>query len=217
MPKGLRIAVEGNMGAGKSTLLAALKAALPKDWQILDERPEEDPEFEALLKEKYGNTPGARVRFQAWITQRRRRELAALECDPRPYLFERSYLGELVFCAANFSDEEKRSASVSAVRHDIFLALQAFRYNAVIYLDVPPEICFERMQKRARSAEAQVSFDYIKRVHACYEAALPEWADTFNIPVFMYKDTLPDAANGLVARLINLAGTKNFTSEAATR
>jgi deoxyadenosine/deoxycytidine kinase len=41
-----------------------------------------------------------------------------------------------------------------------------------IYLRTDPAICYERILKRKRSAELDISLDYLKRLHEKYEAWL---------------------------------------------
>lgn len=182
MPSGLRIAVEGNIGVGKSTLLPRLQKALPGTWQVLTERVDEDPEFKSLLGEFYKD-PNKQAHLQSWITQRRLREFQALSEDPKHILFERSFLGELVFCHANLLRHEKPEGSFIAYYYNILNALKECRYDAVVYLQAAPERCYERIRYRARQEENTISFDYVRYLHACYEAHLPETARTYNIPV----------------------------------
>lgn len=182
MTTGLRIAIEGNIGVGKSTLLPRLKEVLPGDWDVLSERVDEDPEFKALLADFYQD-PNKQAQLQSWITHRRLREFQALSGNPQHYLFERSFLGEIVFCHANFLRHEKPEGTFVSFYYNIMNALKQCRYDAVIYLKATPESCYERIRYRSRAAENTISYDYVRFLHACYEAHLPETARSFNIPV----------------------------------
>ena len=44
-----------------------------------------------------------------------------------------------------------------------------FQVDQIVYLRTSPEIAYERIQKRSRSAEANVKFSYIKDLHELYE------------------------------------------------
>jgi deoxyadenosine/deoxycytidine kinase len=188
MATGLRIAVEGNIGVGKSTLLPKLRDALASlysaddSWDVMDERVDQDPEFKRLLGEFYKDA-NKQVQLQSWITYRRLQEFKALDNNPKNYLFERSFLGEVVFCHANFLRHEKPEGNFLGFFYNILGALKQCPYDAVIYLKADPERCIERIKYRARSEETEINPDYVRFLHACYEAHLPETARAMNIPV----------------------------------
>lgn len=185
MKKGLRIAVEGNIGVGKSTLLPRLQQALGaggETWNVMCERVDEDPEFKRLLEDFYKDS-NKQVQLQSWITQRRLREYKSLASNPDHYLFERSFLGEIVFCHANLVRHEKPEGDYIRFFYDVIGALKQCRYDAVIYLKASPDTCFNRIKFRARDAENDIPFEYVQYLHNCYETHLPEAARAHHIPV----------------------------------
>ncbi len=185
MKTGLRIAVEGNIGVGKSTILPKLKEALcsdGSDWEVLDERVDQDPEFKKLLADFYED-PNKQAQLQAWITYRRLQEFKALSTSPKNYLFERSFFGEIVFCHANFVRHEKPEGSFMNYYYNIVESLRQCQYDALIYLKASPESCFERIRYRSREQETTIKFDYVRYLHACYETHLVETARVFNVPL----------------------------------
>jgi deoxyadenosine/deoxycytidine kinase len=186
MTKALRIAVEGNIGVGKSTLLPKLQQALVEsgagDWEILSERVDEDPEFLRLLDD-FQKDPNKQPEFQAWITYRRLQEFQALVDHPKHYLFERSFLGEIVFAHANLLRHERPDARFINFFFNSVEALRKCKYDAVVYLKAAPQTCFDRIRYRARDAENNIAFDYVQHLHACYETHLPEAARHFGVPV----------------------------------
>lgn len=185
MKHGLRIAVEGNIGVGKSTLLPRLQQALAASgapWAVMSERVDEDPEFKRLLEAFYQD-PNKQVELQSWITQRRLREYQALSGDEGNWIFERSFLGELVFCHANLVRHEKPDGEYIRFFYDVISAMKQCPYDAVIYLKAAPETCFNRIKFRARDAENEIPADYVQYLHACYETHLPEAARVHRIPV----------------------------------
>lgn len=182
MTSGLRIAVEGNIGVGKSTLLPKLQEALPGNWEILDERVDNDPEFKKLLGDFYKD-PNKQAHLQSWITHRRLMEFQKIAPIKKHYLFERSFLGEIIFCHANFLRHEKPEGTFVSFYYNIINALKQCKYDAVIYLKASPETCFDRIRYRSRQEEMTISYDYVRYLHNCYETHLPETARMMNIPV----------------------------------
>lgn len=208
MTKALRIAVEGNIGVGKSTLLPKLQEALIEsgagDWEILSERVDEDPEFRSLLDEFYKD-PNQQAKLQSWITHRRQREFLAAADHPQHYLFERSFLGELVFCHANLLRHEKPEGQFISFYYNVTEALKKCKYDAVIYLKASPQACYDRIRYRARDAENTIAYDYVQHLHNCYEIHLPEAARHFGVPVltldwenFGKIDTVVDQLCGML-------------------
>jgi deoxyadenosine/deoxycytidine kinase len=182
MTNPLRIAIEGNIGVGKSTLLPKLKEVLPGNWEVQSERVDEDPEFKKLLEDFYKN-PNKQLQLQSWINFRRLSEFKSLEKDPRHFIFERSFLGELVFCHANLMRHEKPHGPYIDFFYKSIDALRQCKYDAIIYLKASPERCFERIKFRSRGAENNIDYDYIRYLHHCYEVHLPEAARTFGVPL----------------------------------
>jgi deoxyadenosine/deoxycytidine kinase len=200
LKQGLRIAVEGNIGVGKSTLLPRLQQSLPGDWKVLSERVDEDPEFKRLLEAFYQD-PNKQVQLQSWLTQRRLKEYQALEGDPANYLFERSFLGELVFCHANLIRHEQPDGPFIRFFYDVVEALKKCRYDAVIYLKASPDTCFSRIRFRSRQAESNIPFEYVQYLNACYEAHLPEAARVHGIPLVTIDWDQFGSAEGIAERL----------------
>lgn len=182
MTKPLRIAVEGNIGVGKSTLLPRLQASMPGRWEVLSERVDEDPTFQRLLSEFYAD-PNKQIELQSWITQRRLVEFRKLQSNPTHYIFERSFLGELVFCHANLLQHERPDGRFISFFFDVVGALKECRYDAIVYLRADPDTCYERIKYRARGAENSISYEYIRHLHNCYETHLPEAARVHGIPL----------------------------------
>lgn len=56
--------------------------------------------------------------------------------------------------------------------HQTLISSFPFPPYHFIYISVPAEVCFERMKKRNRSAEADVSLDYLKAVEKLHDAWL---------------------------------------------
>ncbi|TVQ83372.1 MAG: deoxyguanosine kinase [Micavibrio sp.] len=181
MNKPLRLAIEGNIGVGKSTLLKTLPLELGENWYPLPERADEDPEFKRLLNEFYAD-PNKRVDLQAWITNSRIAECKTLRDDSH-YIFERSFIGDMIFCHANFMRHERPSGELLGFYYDIMQAARDWPLDGVIYLKAAPQTCYDRILSRSRNAEDGIPMEYIRYLHNCYETHLPEIAENLGIPV----------------------------------
>jgi deoxyadenosine/deoxycytidine kinase len=47
-----------------------------------------------------------------------------------------------------------------------------FQLNAVVYVDTCPDICFQRVSKRAREGESLIPLEYLKNCHAYHQTWL---------------------------------------------
>ncbi len=47
--------------------------------------------------------------------------------------------------------------------------LFSVKNEKVFYLQVPPEVCFNRLKQRARTEEVGVSLQYLQQLHELYE------------------------------------------------
>ena len=170
----------------------------------MTERVDEDPEFKSLLAEFYKD-PNKQAHLQSWITNRRLQEFQSAAQDPQHYLFERSFLGELVFCHANLMRHEKPEGQFISFFYNVISSLRQCQYDAVIYLKASPQACFDRIRYRSRQAENSIGFDYVSYLHACYETHLPEAARQFNVPVVAVDwenfGAIDDVADKLMAAL----------------
>ena len=182
MQKPLRIALEGNIGVGKSTLLQDLPRYLQGGtWEARVERADEDPEFIRLLNEFYIN-PNKRVELQSWITKSRTKELVDLDSETH-YVFERSFIGDMIFCYANFLNHERPTGDHLGVLYDAMDQGHAFPLDAVVYLNASPAACMKRIDMRSRESEDGIPESYIEYIHNCYETHLPAITQKFGIPV----------------------------------
>lgn len=202
MQRPLRIALEGNIGVGKSTLLQDLPRHLQGGtWEARVEKADEDPEFVRLLNEFYIN-PNKRVELQSWITNSRTKELVDLDASTN-YVFERSFIGDMIFCYANFLKHERPTGDHLGVLYDAMDQGRAFPLDAVVYLEASPKACMKRINMRSRESEDGIPEDYITYLHNCYETHMPEIAKQFNIPI-IHVDWNEFHSTDYIARKIHM-------------
>jgi deoxyadenosine/deoxycytidine kinase len=112
---------------------------------------------------------------------------------PNPLrVMERSiYSGHYAFATNSY-----QNGSLSQLEWNLYLEWFNFLVTShckapqgFIYLHVDPEVAYERIKKRNRSAEKTISLDYIKQIHERHQAFLVEKRDVLpelrNVPVLI--------------------------------
>jgi deoxyadenosine/deoxycytidine kinase len=168
--------VEGNIGAGKSTFLTLLKNSL--DVQVVYEPHEkwQNVGNHNLLDMFYKDTQRWAYTFQtyAFITRVMAQEAYAKKCLNAVQILERSVYSDR-YCFAKTAYE---LGTMNALEWKLyqewfswFIDTYTTKPDGFIYLRTNPQICCDRLRKRSRSEETQVTYDYIKMLHDKHE----EW------------------------------------------
>ena len=176
------LSIEGNIGAGKSTLLRAIEALLlpeekgrivcmqePVDlWESI--RDEDDGE--SILTKFYREPAKYAFAFQVMAYTSRLEALKrTLVANPRCQVLvcERSLEADKHIFAKMLHDDgviDSVSCQVYNMLHSN--TASAFPVDLVLYLDVEPETCMERVGKRARDGEGGISLEYLSKCHEYY-------------------------------------------------
>jgi len=165
------IFVEGNIGTGKSTFLKMLS----KDFKVILEPVDEwtsirNSNGKNLLEEFYADPSRNAYLFQS-IAFRSRMKNIVNQVDA---IIERSiYTDRNVFAKTCLED-----GYISNIEWNDYIGWfdwlsDAFKIkpNGFIYLQCDPNISYERIKKRNRSGEGDISLDYLKKLHEKHE----EW------------------------------------------
>ena len=103
LPRTMRVALEGEIGVGKSTLVKNMVTAFPNEMVPLEEEPNQ-----LLLKLFYNDRQKYGFATQLFMLLRRIHQHKLLQLrssdlakEPRCHLWDRSMLGDLVFCLLN--------------------------------------------------------------------------------------------------------------------
>lgn len=155
------VTVDGSIGCGKSTLLAALSSA----YEVV---PEPVSSWETVLRSFYEDPRRYAVSLQSLVL------CSFLRTGPSPSrritVHERSALS----CLHVFGELLREDGSMDAVQFDAFrrvfelLESHLVLPRVCIYVHLDPETCLERMQRRGRAAEDDVSPAYIRKLHEKY-------------------------------------------------
>lgn len=173
------LVIEGSIGAGKSTFLSLMNKYLdinpvfePVDqWQNVGGG-------QNLLQKFYEDTARWAYTFQtfAFVTRVVQQNNNLLNGHPVQVL-ERSVYSDRYVFAKNCFEMGLMSALEWQLYQDWFTWLvdnYTHRPTGFIYLRTSPEVCYERIKLRERSAESSISLDYLKRLHDKHEQWLIE-------------------------------------------
>lgn len=199
------IIVEGNIGAGKTTFLNHLLRYA--NAEILFEPLEKWRDLNGfnLLQKMYENVEKWSFPFQSYalLTQLQQHSIAS-EKDIK--IMERSIYSTR-FC---FGEALLLDGKIEKAAYDVFI--KWFEYaekcvrnqiDLIVYVRATPEVVYERIQKRNRTEEKSVPFEYICRLHDLHEQWLNQSANNNNndesflpvtssgIPIFILDANLP--------------------------
>lgn len=169
--------VEGNIGAGKSTFLQMIKNYF--DVQIIyepDKKWQNVGDGENLLDMFYKDTKRWAYTFQtyAFVTRVVEQEQYALRYPGAVQIVERSVYADRYCFARNCYEMGTMSKLEWRLYQEWFSWLvdsYTTKPAGFIYLQVDPQVCYQRMLKRSRSAESAVPLEYLKMLHMRHE----EW------------------------------------------
>ncbi len=174
----LIVAIEGNIGVGKSTFTRILKETFEKStivsepvdmWLNIKNKEEEN-----ILGLFYKDTKRWAYTFQnlAYITRMMKIEDAIRNSDDIVFL-DRS-LGtdrnvfEKMLHDDNILDEIEHN--MYNLWYDFYTKYVNNNYNQFyIYLKCDPKTAYERIKKRGREEEKNISFEYLEKLHKYHE------------------------------------------------
>ena len=190
------VSLEGNIGAGKSTLIKKLQEIYSdsKDIIFLQEPVDEwinfkDSQGNNILECFYKNQEKYSFSFQmmAYITRLALIEKTIKENPQRIIFMERSLdTDKMVFAQMLFDHGKLEEIEFNIYKYwfDYFQPKEIKR--KIIYLDVSPEICFDRIQQRAREGEEGITLEYLQKCHQYHEEMMKKLS--FVDPILLIHD-----------------------------
>jgi len=163
--------VEGNIGSGKSTLLSKLKnddkniiiiQEPVDDWMKLKNK-----NNESLFKCFYENPEKYSFLFQIHIMNTRFEKILNYNKD-QTIICERSIMTDInIFVEALKELQQMNEFEYIVIKnlYETLLKLSQFKADGIIYLQVDPLICFDRIKSRNREAEDSISLEYLQILH----------------------------------------------------
>ena len=185
--KGLFITIDANIGAGKTNACHAIaSAATASGWpaRVLEE-PTHHPKFNHFLERYYEdlqsgkNTGGGFAMQMFMLCQRYEQRRLAVEqawgSQGIVVVQDRPIYGDTVFATTamerGFMTPEEYELYVDVYRN---MSRDVMPPDIFVFLDVPPEECYERMGMRGRSQEEGVPLDYLQQLYANYQKLISE-------------------------------------------
>ena len=168
--------IEGSIGSGKSTLIREIKKKMDTDWLFVLEPVDEwndikDNNGENILTKFYKDQQKYAFSFQmmAYISRLAHLKQVIRNNPNAVIITERSIFADRHVFAKMLYDNDK----IEEVNYIIYLKwfdefIEDIKQDGIIYLQVTPETCYSRVQKRNRSGES-ISLEYLKSCHQYHE------------------------------------------------
>jgi deoxyguanosine kinase len=176
----LIVAIEGNIGVGKSTFTRILKETF-ENSTIVSEPVDmwlniKNEEGENILGLFYKDTNRWAYTFQnlAYITRMMKIEDAIRSSDGIVFLDRSLGTDRNVFEKMLHDDGilDKIEHEMYNLWYDFYAKYVNNNFNEIyIYLKCKPETAYERIKKRGREEEKNISFEYLEKLHKYHE----EW------------------------------------------
>jgi deoxyadenosine/deoxycytidine kinase len=145
----MRIELVGGLGVGKTTISNFFEN---EGFILKSEKIEENP----FLQGFYNNNANYNFPSQLWFVQTKYEELLSME-EGKDYIFDQALMNTRAYIDLLLNNKERK------LHHEyINLIEEKFGYpDAYIYLNTNPEVQYERIKKRNRDMESDISMDYL--------------------------------------------------------
>lgn len=198
--KPLLVSIEGNIGAGKTTILRELRTKHP-EWFSIDEPVEtwskiKNEEGKGILEVFYHDRKRWSYTFQncALLTrfeniEKKINDVRAKSNDIGAHIFltERCLDTDYYVFTKMLCDEGSISKMEIELYERLLNHLRNFStpLSAIIYVNTPPDVCKDRILKRGRSGEEEITMDYLNSLNF-YQS---QWIESTHIPVLNVNST----------------------------
>ena len=178
------ISIEGNIGSGKSTLMIELKKSFENTPNVvfLQEPVDEwntirDEKGRTMIEKFYADQTKYSFSFQmmAYISR-----LATIrkEIHNNPncvFISERClHTDKYVFAKMLFDDNKIESVDYQIYNKWFDTFIEDFEITNLVYIKTTPEVCLERIAKRARHGESNIPIEYLESCGAYHDSMMHE-------------------------------------------
>lgn len=165
------ISIEGNIGSGKSTLFKKLKHHSKfNECIFLDEPIDEwmenvDENGESILTKFYDNQEKYAFPFQimSYFSKLNKLKNAVKNNQNKIIISERSIFTDKKIFAKMLHDDKKIDAICYNIYSKMFDEIDDFNLDKIIYINTTPIKCHERIHKRNRDGENNISIEYLEK------------------------------------------------------
>lgn len=188
--------IEGNIGSGKTTIIHHMQR-LYQDVYLVEEPVKDwlNIEGENLLSKKNEDISRWGYSFEAYVLITKMNELTkAASSDQKIILIERCMLTDKAFFDVNVQNGLSTPMEIAMFNNLYeFLSKNVYpKMNGIIYLDTPVEECVNRMKKRGREGEQNISAEYLKQLDGHFKSVVED----SKIPT-LYLNGMYDLDKGL--------------------
>lgn len=164
------ITIDGNIGAGKTSILNYLHTnyninvdlePIDKWKQYLDNIYLEKKNFFKFLIRIWLD--------RSWIQEKNKSSLVIMERSP---YFIRNTFNKLTYDTELINNNENNIINELYDKTDVI-----WKSNYFIYLRSSPEKCLDKIYKRGRTNEMEITLDYLKNIHEYHEKAFDNLED----------------------------------------
>lgn len=181
------ISIEGNIGSGKTTLINKLQENLQDDFVFLEEPLDEwleikDERDNTILSKFYSNQSKYSFSFQMMAYISRLNKLKEQLNQTKNIFTERSLSTDKYVFAKMLYDNKLMDSCEYQIYNKWFDSFnKETAITKMIYVKTDPIICNERVNKRSRDGENNISQEYLNTCHLYHE----EMIKTLNIPILV--------------------------------
>lgn len=164
------ITIDGNIGAGKTSILNYLHTNynINVDLEPIDKwKPYLDNIY--LEKKDYFKFLIRIWLDRSWIQEKNKSSLVIMERSP---YFIRNTFNKLIFDTELININENNIINELYDKTDII-----WKSNYFIYLRSSPEKCLDKIYKRGRENEMEISLEYLNNIHEYHEKAFDNLKD----------------------------------------
>ena len=191
------VSIEGNIGAGKTTLIRKLQDKYKdrEDILFLEEplsiwETFQSKDGQTILEKFYENPTKYAFMFQILAFQSRyemiHRAIQTCSKKVRTIVLERSLDADYhIFAKRLVEDGIMEKIAFDIYYYTIRERLAQYGSDGIIWLNVPPEECYHRVQKRGREGEDGITLEYLC---SCDDSHL-EWLSSDNTVFVLHIDS----------------------------
>ena len=179
-----RICIQGNIGSGKSTVVRMLEQNISQTTvpnyvcmlEPVNVWSDYKMDGKNILEHFYGDRKRYAFPFQMMAFYTRLNAMRQLPKD-RTVIMERSVETDKRIFAEMLIEDGSIDPMCARIYNEWYTDLVTDTHTIVnVYIRTPPEVCQQRIQKRARAGEEGISLEYLERCHDLHEKWLMDTA-----------------------------------------